>query len=233
MRMFKLPSDARVLFFSGKNEVAKRVLDFLKESEANIVHIFYEDSSIDAERVRWFNPDVIIACYWPFILKEEVFEIPTYGCINFHPALLPRNRGWYPAVWSVLEGGVTGVTLHLIDQGADTGDILGQKEWTISETDTGGDVYRRAQNEMVELFKEVWVCAIEEGIIPVKQDHSKATYHTKKETNEKDFIDINRMYVADDLLTLIKAKTFGDRGFARYEKNGKRYSVAIKITEVL
>lgn len=176
------------------------------------------------------KPDLIITCYWPAILKPEVFKVPKYGCINFHPALLPQDRGWYPAVWQILRGGKAGVTLHLIDEGADTGPILAQKSFLIKETDTGGDVYYRSQNTMIELFKEIWGKLYNEGIEVVPQV-GEGSYHSKKEGNAIDEIYLTDYVVTEDLLKRLKAKTFSDRSYAFYRKNGKKYFVSIKVTE--
>ena len=71
------------------------------------------------------------------ILKEKVFSASKYGCINFHPALLPMNRGASPTNWSILKNQTkTGITFHFINKGIDTGPILEQYEFTLSGYET-------------------------------------------------------------------------------------------------
>lgn len=71
------------------------------------------------------------------ILKENIFTAAKYGCINFHPALLPMNRGASPSNWSVLKNQkTTGITFHYIDKGVDTGPIIEQYEFNLSGYET-------------------------------------------------------------------------------------------------
>ena len=218
------------------NMVGEQVKLHLLEMNERLIGDFKPDILDDEQLLKYVQinrPDLIITCYWPYLLSKDIFSIPRYGCINFHPSLLPRNRGWYPAVWSVLEGDKhdTGVTLHLVDEKADTGFILAQKRFRVKEEDTGGTVYGRSQLQMIELFKKTWKDLYNGGVDLVRQDNRKATYHKKKESNELDEIDINKKYKADDLLKLLRAKTFKDKSYTYYRKNGKKYFVSIKITE--
>ena len=65
----------------------------------------------------------------PFLLKEEIFSYPKLGTINLHTALLPKYRGAVPILWTYyLFDRNAGVTVHYIDKGEDTGDIILQKE---------------------------------------------------------------------------------------------------------
>ena len=67
-------------------------------------------------------------------MKEIFSSVET--TVNFHPALLPINRGWFPHVHSLIDGSKAGVTLHQIAEGADTGLIWVQEEEKIISTDT-------------------------------------------------------------------------------------------------
>lgn len=222
-----------IVLFAGNNMVSDHVLAFLTEDLKNgILYVYreYEWDTMTVEQINLLQPDVIVTCYWPYLLSKEMIATSKYGCINFHPALLPNNRGWYPSVWEVLEKENAGVTLHLIDEGADTGPIIAQEEIEIEETDTGGSVYKKSQEAMISLFKKTWV-QLYEGIELKEQDHSKATYHSKKDGNDCNGIDVDQMYNAGYLIDLLKAKTFGSKSYAYYEKNGKKYFVRVDITE--
>jgi len=216
------------------NIVGNKILNYLRTRGENIVAIYpaEEGKSITKEMIEEDNPDVIIICYWPYLLPKEIIDIPKYGCINFHPSLLPKNRGWYPAVWEVMEGDdAAGVTLHLIDEGTDTGPILAQATFPIKEEDTGGSVYEKSQKAMILLFKNIWEQLHERGVALKEQDHSTATYHSKSATNVSDKIDLNKEYKAGDLFRLIKAKTFKDKSYAYYKKDGDLYRVKIEVTK--
>jgi methionyl-tRNA formyltransferase len=75
------------------------------------------------------NPDLIVVYSMPFLLKEEIFSFPKLGTINLHTALLPKYRGAVPIFWTYyLFDRDAGVTVHYIDKGEDTGDIILQKD---------------------------------------------------------------------------------------------------------
>lgn len=227
---FKFKHKPRIVIMAGENWVSYQVITYLAERGENLVAILQEKTVVTEKMVSCFTPDLIITCYWPRLLKPEIFNIPKYGCINFHPSLLPKNRGWYPSVWPFIDGSPAGVTLHKIDQGADTGPIIAQKELKIDETDTAGTLYRRSQEEIVELFKETWP-KLYKGIILQKQDEKQATYHTKKEANDLDIINLDQTYTGKEIIERLKAKSFINKSYAYYIKNGKRYNIQISIKE--
>ncbi len=75
------------------------------------------------------NPDLIVVACFPKLLPSSWLAIPKLGCLNLHPSLLPNYRGIAPMFWQFYYGETrTGVTLHFMDAGADTGDIVDQAE---------------------------------------------------------------------------------------------------------
>lgn len=71
------------------------------------------------------------------ILKENIFNAPKFGCINFHPSLLPLNRGASPSNWIILNNQQkTGITFHFISKNIDAGDIIEQYEIPLSGYET-------------------------------------------------------------------------------------------------
>jgi len=235
MQILKFINKPNILLLYS-NMVGEQVKKYLEERKEHLIGCFTHELITKDELmncVKASSPDVIITCYWPYLLDSEVFESVRYGCINFHPALLPRNRGWYPSVWEVLEAEEyrAGVTLHLIDENADTGPIIAQKQFDVKEIDTGGTVYGRSQLMMIDLFKETWEQLYNGGAVLHSQNNSLATYHTKKETNELDEIILEKVYKAKDLFNLIKAKTFKDKSYAYYIKDGKKYNVKIEVCQ--
>jgi hypothetical protein len=90
------------------------------------------------------------------ILRPAVIEQLPGRLINLHIALLPHNRGADPTLWSVLESTPAGVTIHHIDAGVDTGDIIAQREVAFAADDTLTTAYAKLQDAMAELFREQW-----------------------------------------------------------------------------
>jgi len=80
------------------------------------------------ETIQSFHPDLILSLLSKEIIPQEVIACAPLGCWNIHTALLPEHRGMAPIFWAMAHGekGV-GCTLHRVDTGIDTGDILVQK----------------------------------------------------------------------------------------------------------
>jgi methionyl-tRNA formyltransferase len=128
--------------------------------------------------LKSLKADFIITVYWAYLLRPEVISCAV-DTVNFHPALLPINRGWFPHVHSIIDGSPLGVTIHRIDENADTGPIWAQKEVNMSHYDTAKTIYDRLQNEMVDLFSQNWPDIKEGTITPMIQKSDGACYHKK------------------------------------------------------
>ncbi len=75
-----------------------------------------------------YQPDAICVACFSQRIPEPILRIPRFGCLNVHPSLLPANRGPEPLFWTFREGNrQTGVTIHLMDRGMDTGPVLAQE----------------------------------------------------------------------------------------------------------
>jgi len=89
------------------------------------------------ENMKKLEPDLIIVAAYGKILPKEILSIPGFGCINVHASLLPKLRGSSPIQNALLSGATeTGITIMLMDEGMDTGDILTQEKIDITPEDT-------------------------------------------------------------------------------------------------
>ena len=80
-------------------------------------------------QLRAAEPELIVVAAFGQILPRAVLTVPSRGCINVHPSLLPRYRGAAPINWAVIRGETkTGVTTYFMDEGMDTGAILLARE---------------------------------------------------------------------------------------------------------
>lgn len=110
----------------------------------------YNDK-INIEFVK--NYDFIISFGYRHIIKNDVIKEKQGRIINMHISLLPYNRGADPNLWSYLENTPKGVTIHLMDEGLDTGDIIVQKKVIDDEeNDTLKTSYDRLISEITDLF---------------------------------------------------------------------------------
>lgn len=83
---------------------------------------------LTAEMVEQLAPSFVVSFNYRYLIPEEVLKLLPGKVINLHTSLLPYNRGSAPNFFSFLEDTPKGVTIHRVDSGLDTGDILCQKE---------------------------------------------------------------------------------------------------------
>lgn len=141
----------RILFLTN-NKISEPLFEWLKKTEE--VLLFEEKLTI--EKFIQVKPDLVISYNYKYIIKKDVLELLPNKFINLHISLLPWNRGAHPNFWSFLKNTPKGVTIHLIDEGIDTGDIIIQKELYLSEDETLFSSYCILNNEIQVLFRENW-----------------------------------------------------------------------------
>ncbi len=134
-----------------------------------------------------FRPDVIAVSCFTLRVPPALLGLPRFGCVNVHPSLLPRNRGVDPVFWTLRRGEQeTGVTIHLMDEGYDSGPILIQERVAVPDGVRLPDFERR----LSELGGRLLVRAIEgvaKGeLVPVRQDDRLAT--TAPEPTDEDYV---------------------------------------------
>ena len=180
-------------------------------------------------RFRELKPDIGISGWFGYILKPELLQVFKVGCINLHTAYLPWNRGWYTNVWPILDGSPAGMTIHFIDPGVDTGDLIAQRRIPVEITDTGGSLHYKITSGMVEFFKETWPLILEGKYTRTSQDHSKATIYRRGVLAALDCIDPDRECPAGELLNLLRARTYPPYPAAYFIKDGQRIYVRVEF----
>lgn len=94
--------------------------------------------------VYQLNPEIVVVAAFGQILPKAIIDFPKFGCLNIHPSLLPQYRGAAPLNWSIIRGETkTGVTIMLMDEGMDSGDILLQQETPLGSAETYGLLHDR------------------------------------------------------------------------------------------
>ncbi len=133
--------------------------------------------------IKKLKPDMIIVGSWGEKFGSEILS--TVPCINFHPALLPKNRGANPYFWTIyLNQKVTGLTVHFMNEKFDKGDILLSEAITISENENGKTLKNKTCKLAVEMVKDLLELADKNQLQPIKQDEKYATYEHQITTKE-------------------------------------------------
>jgi len=129
------------------------------------------------EVLRKLEPDLFISMYFGRLFCPELLEVPKLGCINMHPSLLPKGRGQGPTTWPIVYGDKeTGQTIHYLDEGIDSGDIIAQRALPIEPDDTSATLGAKLEELGFELFVETWPLVASGNAPRIPQDHSQATY---------------------------------------------------------
>lgn len=148
------------------------------------IPVFYADQQTPENMEAFIasrEPDVIFCFGWSFLLKESILKLPRLGCIGYHPAQLPKNRGRHPIIWALALGlRETASTFLLLDGGVDSGPIVSQVTVPITEEENARSLYEKllriAEEQVVSLTE-----GLREGTVEIlPQDAREATYLRKR-----------------------------------------------------
>tara|TARA_Y100000034_G_C6909381_1_gene423334 strand:+ start:6997 stop:7599 length:603 start_codon:yes stop_codon:yes gene_type:complete len=157
-----------------------QVYDELKNIARGDITVY--EAPVDLFALKRLEPTKIISYGYQHILGKEIIGAYRDKIVNLHISYLPYNRGASPNLWSIVEGSPAGVSIHYIDEGVDTGDIIFQKEVELdSRSDTLSTSYQKLKEE-IELLCLNMLKLPEKEWHSTKQE-SKGTYHSIKQTN--------------------------------------------------
>ncbi len=156
-------------------------------------------------QIASLRPDLQIVAAYGQIIPVEILELPAFGSLNVHASLLPRWRGASPISAAILHGDAeTGVTIMLVDETEDTGEILRQRATPIDETEHAGQLSDRLAEMGAALLLETIPDWIAGGIGPEPQDSERAT-SARRVTKRQGRIDWSQP--ADQIARLVRAYT--------------------------
>ncbi len=155
----------------------KRLASYL-ESQGEKVVLTGEQLQEDWVRVN--HPKLVISYGYARIVKSNIISLLDNRIVNAHPSLLPVNRGSYANFWSFIYDTTKGVTIHRIDAGIDTGDILIQKELDFDITkETFQSTYDIIEQTTFDLLAGCYKQLEDGAITPIRQV-GEGSYHSLK-----------------------------------------------------
>ena len=166
-----------------------------RELQPSLVHALAEkygikvlcpDSIREIDAVlRHLQPDAIPVVAYGQLIPGTMLDIPAHGWINLHFSLLPQWRGAAPVQHCIWHGDtITGATTFRIDQGMDSGPILGHVTQLVDPKDTSGALLDRLADTGSHLLRQT-LDALEAGMItPIAQQHDQATYAPKLQKSD-------------------------------------------------
>lgn len=234
------------ILFMGGHELGAKTLEHLINNNVNVVGVvvskndndwyrgvdevadkfnlnLYEEKNINDQnflnKIKSLNLDLIVCVNFDQILKKDIINLPTIGCINTHASLLPKYRGRAPLNWAMINGEkYSGVTVHFIDEGIDTGDIILQEKIKIDEDDYICDLLNKVKNTYPKIVLNAIHSLENNNINLIKPDLSKGFYVNKR---NKDDGKIDFSKPSKDIMNFIKAISKPYPGAFLYHNNKK------------
>jgi methionyl-tRNA formyltransferase len=124
-------------------------------------------------------PDVICVACFPQILPPPLLALPRFGCLNLHPSMLPAHRGPAPLFWAFRAGETrTGVTVHIMDERIDAGDLLFRKSLVIPEGIPGTSLEEACASQGAKLMVEAVGSLPDMEKIRRPQNEAEASYES-------------------------------------------------------
>jgi len=169
--MIKDSSNTKVLFLGEKD------CSLISWLEDNGEKILQTTEKISPDLILLNNIDIVVSFGYRHILKKNILDLLPNKFFNLHISFLPWNRGADPNFWSFYDQTPKGVSIHLIDEGIDTGDIISQREIEFDlNTETLASSYIKLHSSLKELFIENWSDIKNESYSRVKQFGQGSTH---------------------------------------------------------
>lgn len=194
---------------SAKSEKEPRTVGFVPFDELadkyrfDLYKVRKMNCQASLERLRATDPDFIIVIGWSELVGPEILDLPRivrgaqdrhgpgYGCVGMHPTLLPEGRGRAPIPWSIIRGlSRSGVSIFYLEEGADEGDIIAQRDFSIEWADDAQSIYDRVAAIHYRMMTET-IPSLLDGTAPripqadlAKRRGFVPTYWTKREPKD-------------------------------------------------
>ena len=134
-----------------------------------------------ANWVGQHRPDLIWVADYRYLLPPEIIGLARLAAVNMHPSLLPRYRGRAPINWAILHGETElGLTVHLIDDGMDTGNILAQARFSLSAEEDVADALNKLYPLYQRLTRQVLDQIANGDVTGRPQEHSQASVFPRR-----------------------------------------------------
>ena len=174
------------------------------------------------EWVRSLGPDLNISFSYDQILRREILGSARLGFINCHAGMLPHYRGRNVLNWALINGETEiGLTVHWVDEGIDTGDVIVQRPLSVEWTDTYADLLRKTEESFPDVLVEA-LRVVSRGDAPARHQAGEVgTYFSRRRVGDER---IDWAAPSADVYNLVRAITRPGPG-ARTELEGREVIV--------
>ncbi|MDX2003054.1 MAG: dTDP-4-amino-4,6-dideoxyglucose formyltransferase [Chitinophagales bacterium] len=184
-----------------------------------------EGFNIKKDYASLANYDLVFSLHCKQLFPKELVSAKL--CINIHPGLNPHNRGWFPQVFSILNGKPLGATLHLIDEEVDHGAIIAQKQVSLYEHDTSLTAYNRVLEAELALLDE-FLPKILEGTFETHLPAEEGNLNLLADFNKLCEINLEEQVTFGQAINRLRALTHGHYKNA-YFRDSKGNKVFVSI----
>ena len=153
--------------FSKPDQILKKFAE-----DNNIDFLVFENiNSVSAvSRLKDYRADLFISMSYDQIIRKDLLKLPPKGFINCHAGALPFYRGRNVLNWVLINGeSEFGITVHYIDEGIDTGDIILQKNYPIYLSDNYNTLLERSYDYCSDLLMKSLLMIVDNKVIRIKQ----------------------------------------------------------------
>lgn len=176
---------------------------FLEFSECYRVPVFHKPDR-QQQDLPLSALDFLLVCRFD-LLPKSIFAAPRLGSFNIHSSLLPQYRGVHPVSWCLIRGEqTTGVTLHCINEGIDTGDILMQKKINIADEHDIHSLTAELNYLSAELCLEFFAHLHTHGTLPVRTPQTGSYEYARRRTLSDSQI-VWQQHTAKEIWNMIRA----------------------------
>src|SRR5690554_4329539 len=151
------------LIITLKDEKARKksgriyVDEFAAKHDIPVLKINHINDPEVIDALRSYGIDWLFIIGWSQIAGAAILEVPHQGIIGAHPTLLPVGRGRAAIPWTIIKGlDHTGVTFFKMDEGVDTGPVLGQYKIALSADETATRLYEKVNKAHELLIEQIW-----------------------------------------------------------------------------
>jgi methionyl-tRNA formyltransferase len=154
------------------------IVSLAQERAIPVEYVSELDHAPTLTRLASYRPQVILVACLPYLFPSTLLQLPPQGCLNLHPSLLPAYRGPAPLFWQFRRGERrTGVTLHLMNERLDTGDILLQEPVALPDGITGPEADAILAQGGGRLMVDALGLLEQDALAPRMQNESEGSYY--------------------------------------------------------
>jgi methionyl-tRNA formyltransferase len=167
LKLLVADESVQVCFICPRNDSPDAVLEgFSKKNNIDWIMSENINSSEFQERLKSYGCDLFVSMSFNQIFKRDTIEIPRFKTINCHAGKLPFYRGRNILNWALInDENEFGITVHYVDEGIDTGDIILQRVFPITDSDNYCTLLNKAYVECADILCEA-ISLIKSGSAP-------------------------------------------------------------------